>query len=418
MWDRYCLPRLQACCRLLEEADSSADPMFLMVTRFKGFAWTALAIRFVNPRFVELSRFLASEVGDEAILLTQELQQGYQHETQTADRALWEVAQAVRSSPALLRALESEPDTFHQRLMSDDSFSQRFGKFIEAYGDRAEDWDISAPTYREHPEVALSLIRLLALGQAQSPDDALADAALRRQVAIEGIATRLNDEKGREFLGMVENIADRVPIVEGRAHWQLTLIGLCRQALLRVGERLRSQDIIKMSDDILFMEVDEVRKPPEDIVARIASRRVEHERQARIVPPPFIGAEPPADMPAPPMGAGMPTEVTDPKVVTGVAASRGLKTGRARLLRDPSEADRLAQDEVLITVTTAPPWTPLFAIAGAVVTETGGILSHTAITAREYGIPCVVAAHAVMSRIPDGALVTVDGSKGEVHLAE
>ncbi|MEA2290392.1 MAG: rifampicin phosphotransferase, partial [Solirubrobacteraceae bacterium] len=76
----------------------------------------------------------------------------------------------------------------------------------------------------------------------------------------------------------------------------------------------------------------------------------------------------------------------------------------------------LAPGEVLVAETTAPPWTPLFAVACAVVTETGGILSHSAVVAREYGIPAVVGAGTATSAIRDGDVVEVDGDAGTVRV--
>jgi pyruvate,water dikinase len=90
--------------------------------------------------------------------------------------------------------------------------------------------------------------------------------------------------------------------------------------------------------------------------------------------------------------------------------------GRARIIESLGEADRLQAGEVLVCTTTAPPWTPLFAIAAAVVTDTGGVLSHSAICAREYAIPCVVATQVATKLIPDGAMVTVDGIQGVVTI--
>jgi pyruvate,water dikinase len=86
------------------------------------------------------------------------------------------------------------------------------------------------------------------------------------------------------------------------------------------------------------------------------------------------------------------------------------------VIRSLDEADRLQSGDVLVCRSTAPPWTPLFAIAAAVVTDTGGILSHSAIVAREYGIPAVVGTRVATERIPDGARVTVDGNAGEVRI--
>jgi pyruvate,water dikinase len=88
----------------------------------------------------------------------------------------------------------------------------------------------------------------------------------------------------------------------------------------------------------------------------------------------------------------------------------------ARVARTLAEATFLQPGEVLVAVTTMPPWTPLFGVAAAVVTETGGPLSHCAIVAREYGIPAVVGATGATRTIRTGQLVTVDGSRGVVTL--
>jgi pyruvate,water dikinase len=100
----------------------------------------------------------------------------------------------------------------------------------------------------------------------------------------------------------------------------------------------------------------------------------------------------------------------------GMGASRGVVRAPARVIRDLSEADRLQPGEVLVCETTSAPWTPLFAIAGGVVTDSGGILSHSAICAREYGIPCVVGTSIATRRVPDGATITVDGVAGTVEI--
>jgi pyruvate,water dikinase len=108
----------------------------------------------------------------------------------------------------------------------------------------------------------------------------------------------------------------------------------------------------------------------------------------------------------------------EPNVLKGLGASRGTARGVARVITGLHEADRLAPGDILVCRTTAPPWTPLFTIAGAVVTDSGGLLSHSAICAREYGIPCVVATQDATARIPDGAMLSVDGTKGTVTIED
>jgi pyruvate,water dikinase len=105
---------------------------------------------------------------------------------------------------------------------------------------------------------------------------------------------------------------------------------------------------------------------------------------------------------------------TDERRINGVAASTGRVTGTARVLYGLEEASRLQPGEIIVCRTTAPPWTSLFSIAGAVVSDGGGLLSHTAICAREYGIPAVVATQVATKQIRDGDRITVDGEKGEV----
>jgi rifampicin phosphotransferase len=88
------------------------------------------------------------------------------------------------------------------------------------------------------------------------------------------------------------------------------------------------------------------------------------------------------------------------------------------VLRSLSEADRLEPGDVLVTEFTAPPWTPLFATAAAVVTDAGGILSHCAVVAREYGIPAVVGTGRATATIQDGQQIEVDGNAGLVRLLD
>jgi len=106
----------------------------------------------------------------------------------------------------------------------------------------------------------------------------------------------------------------------------------------------------------------------------------------------------------------------DGGVISGSGASRGTVRGIARVVLNVEDGHRLAEGEVLVCPFTAPSWTPLFSVAAAVVTDAGGVLSHAAIAAREYAVPCVVGTGEGTVRIPDGALVEVDGAAGTVTI--
>ena len=99
----------------------------------------------------------------------------------------------------------------------------------------------------------------------------------------------------------------------------------------------------------------------------------------------------------------------------GSPGSAGTVRGRARIIHSIAESGRIEPGDILVAETTAPPWTPLFAIVGAVVTDTGGVLSHCAVVAREYGIPAVVGTGLASTVITDGQMLEVDGDAGIVR---
>jgi pyruvate,water dikinase len=215
-----------------------------------------------------------------------------------------------------------------------------------------------------------------------------------------------------------------VSISEGRAQYQLTIVGSLRVPVLALGRKLVGLGVLDEPDDAFFLHLSELQqaaREPSPLQPLVAGRKSDLERWERLSPPPFVGAppaEPPEQM-APMLarffGLGV-VPSTKANVVKGNPANKGVVRGRARVIRELSESGRLQQGEVLVCPSTAPPWTPLFAIAAAVVTDTGGILSHSAICAREYGLPCVVGTQTGTRQIPDGAMITVDGGAGTVRI--
>ncbi|MBB5873697.1 pyruvate,water dikinase [Allocatelliglobosispora scoriae] len=129
----------------------------------------------------------------------------------------------------------------------------------------------------------------------------------------------------------------------------------------------------------------------------------------------IVQSRPITVLPAEPARAGP----ADPAAVllTGTASSPGRATGPVRVVCGVDDFPRVRRGDVLVCHTTDPAWTPLFRVAAAVVTESGGVLSHAAIVAREYAIPAVVGAREAASRLRDGEPVTVDGTLGTVEAA-
>jgi pyruvate,water dikinase len=109
------------------------------------------------------------------------------------------------------------------------------------------------------------------------------------------------------------------------------------------------------------------------------------------------------------------SRAADDSALSGTPGSAGVAVGPARVVRGPADFGRVRPGDVLVCRTTDPAWTPLFGVVAAVVTETGGLLSHAAIVARELGLPAVLAVPDAMTALPDGATVEVDGGAGRVR---
>jgi pyruvate,water dikinase len=167
---------------------------------------------------------------------------------------------------------------------------------------------------------------------------------------------------------------------------------------------------------LLEDEVDDFVVDPAAFTMAISQRKVAFD-QLFDLEPPFVvnGVCPPlsewarkSDRAVEPVAVG--------DVLTGVACSPGVVTNRARVILDPSDPTALEPGEILVTQNTDPSWTPLFLAAGAVVVNVGAVASHASIVTRELGIPCVASVSDASRRIPDGAIITIDGAAGTVTI--
>jgi rifampicin phosphotransferase len=172
--------------------------------------------------------------------------------------------------------------------------------------------------------------------------------------------------------------------------------------------------------DACLLTIDELRAfvaDPTPFAERIAERRGRYEQLASLVPPFIIeGTVPPLSSWAP--RGGPVTGVAAGERLRGIPGCPGMARGRARVVLDPGDPGALGPGDVLIAPITDPSWTPLFLAAEAVVVDVGAVMSHAVIVSRELGIPCVVSATDATRRIPDGALVEVDGDTGTVTVVD
>jgi rifampicin phosphotransferase len=186
--------------------------------------------------------------------------------------------------------------------------------------------------------------------------------------------------------------------------------------VLRLGGLLQAEGVIARAEDVFYLTRAELdtRTPLQDMVHR---RRGTWERQRRLLAPLTIG-RPSRLLTKELFGAVDAVRTTGPvpqNAIVGQPASPGRATGPVRIVTGVGDFDRFQPGEVLVARATAPAWTPLFARAGAVVTDGGTLAAHASLVAREYGIPAVVATGDATTRLDDGQVVTVDGGAGTIY---
>ena len=186
-----------------------------------------------------------------------------------------------------------------------------------------------------------------------------------------------------------------------------------RLKILKIEQSLLEQQILKCKDDIFYLGWNEIRDLQDgrlgwlDVEDTIRSRRMEHIRLSKLVPPRTIGIDL-DEAEAPFTGHSL----------SGQGASPGRYEGIARVIMDPATDNEIEPGEILIAPYTDPAWTPLFLTASAAVIEVGSYLSHAGTIAREYGMPCVVDVTDCTSRITTGSRILVDGTTGSVQLLD
>jgi pyruvate,water dikinase len=214
-------------------------------------------------------------------------------------------------------------------------------------------------------------------------------------------------------------VAQRYAMIrEEQARWFTLGWPLLQRAVLRLGEGVQAGGALERADEVFFLTRTEVEQPANDLRDAVQRRRLEWQRQRRLVAPLELG-HPPRLLKALLSSAAPVVRRTDVSsdVLVGQGASPGRATGRVRNVHSMADSDAFEPGEVLVARATAPAWTPLFDRAAAVVTDGGTLAAHASLVAREYGIPAVVGTGDATRRLRTGQVVTVDGSTGIVEIA-
>ena len=361
------------------------------------------------------------------------LLQGFDNKTLEAGRALWELSRRALDSAEVRRALEEHPAATVlaelAKTPAGRAFRHELRVYLEAFGLRGEKWGLSYPSWIEDPTPAIKNLKDYIARADQDPRAEQANLAAERDRAVAEAREQLQGYPRpvvERFEFLLRAAQQGAVLSEDHGFWiDFASTYRVRRVLLEIGRRLAEAHAIELPPDVLSLTLEELRgvaQAPGSYRSQVDERRAEVRHFRAISPPPVLGTDngPPPDDP---VGrffgkffGGPPPAPEAPDVLRGNAGSPGKVRGPARVVRSLAEATKLRRGDVLVAETTAPPWTPLFATAAAIVTDTGGILSHCAVVAREYRIPAVVGTGRATATIRDGQILEVDGDAGLVRI--
>ncbi len=305
--------------------------------------------------------------------------------------------------------------------LSTPGFADAFADHLADEGLRSLGYDLDIPTLGEDPRGELVRIATLPATQRRPGRD-----------LVDDLAARLDTAAAERFRTLVARARDALPIREEGEAVHARTVGMLRLTALEAGRRLVRHGLTADPDHAFLLTLDELAgwlRNGGDVYELIRRRRGEQKWAKARTPDAFLGGEAPLPDPGafpPHVGRFMeaiglvlshdsrPAELDGE--ADGVPASPGRHTGPVRVVRGPEEFGKVRPGDVLVAPITTSPWEVLFPHVGALVTEAGGMLSHPAIVAREYGLPAVVGCEGATTRFRDGDVVTVDGDAGTVRL--
>ncbi len=345
-----------------------------------------------------------------------------------AEKALFDLAQWTQAQPELASYLQQAPARAVWAAMQTDSlpaplsgeFVARFTAYQAEFGHITYDLDFMNPVPADYPIPTLVTLKLYLSDRGNNPYTRQEGQERSRQLAERAISQRIGSLRRKWFQKLLTLAQE---CATGREN-AIANIGLpypqLRRLLRELGLRLAAGGAFSQPEDIYWLEAKELDalavtlekdEPLNSHAINVETRKAHWQRARKATPPPVL---PEKHW----LSKMMAPRKSPSSLLKGKGTSVGQVTAPACVLRGPEDFGLMNPGDVIVAVATTPAWTPLFAMASAVVTDLGGALSHSSIVAREYGIPAVMATGAATRRIHTGQMITVDGSKGTVTLKE
>jgi rifampicin phosphotransferase len=378
--------------------------------------------------YMALERLLAGWIGSEAETLVKRLMTGLGTlpNVQMTYRVM-EIAALATSEPRarafFLGDLEDSGAGTYRAALAGTRCLVELDRFLEDFGHRGTyESDAMCVRFSEDPRPVLRLVGLHA--RAAEPVDARAHAADRhraRRAAVADVHDALRDGRGRlafaarwaVFVLACEGLQRLLALRDECRHVTTFMVAHLRRVALEIGRRATGQGRLATPDDVFLVSLDELPRVLMDDrvdwrgVAR--DRRLERSRNERHTVPDLLREDEADD--------GRPGDLEPGEDLAGLGVSPGVVTGTVQVLRSADDLRHLRGD-IVVFPTIEPTLTPIFPLIHGLVTEMGGLLSHAAILAREYGLPAVVNVRDATRRLRDGDRVRLDGTTGRLRVLE
>ena len=416
----------------LDQLRAHLAEMLTRVERMGALHGVVMPMLFAMSQFEELyCELFEGATTLDALRLTQ----GFDNKTMEGDRALWRLSRFARTTPEVHAILSGHTPGEVISALEKSAASRQFLADLRAwlayYGQRLNSaFALGEPSWIEDPTTAIQNLQAYVAMPDLRPEMEPAALAAEREKSVAEALTKLAGYP-QPIVARFETLLKAAQVAaivhEDHNFWiDQRLFYHVRRVILEFGGRLAKAGVLDAVNDVFYLKPDELQNNRDVPMKRLVQeRKAEMERFSHVILPPMLGTMPAFEMTD---GGSMVralfkgemspanTSNNDMNKVKGSPGSAGVARGTARVIHSLAEAGKLQPGDVLVTVSTEPPWTPLFATASAVVTDSGGVLSHSAVVAREYRIPAVVGTGNATTTFKDGQLIEVDGNAGIVRV--
>ncbi|BBB47690.1 PEP/pyruvate-binding domain-containing protein [Pelolinea submarina] len=348
--------------------------------------------------------------------------------TTQMDLALWRIAKAIRQDPAVLRLFRENEASELNRLYAGGRLppaaAQEIDAFLKVYAGRGlGEIDMGSSRWGEDPTHVFEMLNgyLSIENPDMAPDVVFERSAQEAQSAIDELVHlagqngggRRRARRARFLAGRMRNL---MGLRESPKFFVVRLFWIAHRALEESGQDFVDAGVLEQAEDIFFLTTNEIRAlaggEERDWRSLVAARREVRRRElARRQIPRLLLSNGRA------FYEGIQAEDVGAGSLVGSPVSPGSVQGRVRVVLDPRKA-QLQSGEIMVCPGTDPSWTPLFLTAAGLVMETGGMMTHGAVVAREYGIPAIVGVDRATQRLKTGQLIRINGSSGRITLVE